>query len=393
MATILLQAAGGFVGGLIGGPFGAIAGRALGALGGYAIDSALFGSTRRIEGARLGAARILEADEGAGIARLYGTARISGQVIWTTRFEETSDTTRQGGKGGTQKSETTTYSYAGNVAIGLCEGPIAGIRRVWADGEELDLTGITYRLHRGDEVQMPDPLIEAKQGAGNAPAYRGLAYIVFERLPLEAYGHRIPQIACEVIRPVGTLENRIRAVTLIPGASEHGLDPVTVRETIRGGEDVTRNRNMLFGGTDIEASLDEMQALCPALERVGLVVAWFGDDLRAGRSTIRPKVEVSARAENRNWRVGETGRGDALLVSQSGGGPAYGGTPSDEGVVAAIVSLRQRGLKVSYYPFILMDVPAGNGLPDPYGGAQQAAYPWRGRISLGAAPEIGRAHV
>jgi hypothetical protein len=174
MATILLQAAGGFVGGLIGGPFGAVAGRALGALGGYAIDSALFAETRRSEGARLGAARILEADEGAGIARLYGTARIAGQVIWTTRFEETSDTTRQGGKGGSSaKSETTTYSYAGNVAIGLCEGPIAGIRRVWADGEELDLTGVTFRLHRGDEAQMPDPLIEAKQGAGNAPAYRG----------------------------------------------------------------------------------------------------------------------------------------------------------------------------------------------------------------------------
>ncbi|BDA83702.1 hypothetical protein Sa4125_12440 [Aureimonas sp. SA4125] len=382
MATILLQAAGGLVGGLIGGPFGAIAGRALGALGGYALDSALFGQTRRSEGARLGASRILEADEGAGVARLYG------QVIWTTRFEETRETSRQGGKGGAPKSETTTYSYAGNVAIGLCEGPIAGIRRVWADGEELDLTGITYRLHRGDETQMPDPLIEAKQGAGNAPAYRGLAYIVFERLPLEAYGNRIPQIACEVIRPVGALEEEIRAVTLIPGASEHGLDPVPMRETVRGGEDILRNRNMLFAASDIEASLDELQALCPRLERVALVVSWFGDDLRAGHCTVRPKVEVSTRDESRPWRVGETERGDALLVSRSGGGPAYGGTPGDQGVVAAIAALRGRGLAVSYYPFLMMDVPAGNGLPDPYGGTEQAAYPWRGRITLDVAPGI-----
>jgi hypothetical protein len=389
MATILLQAAGGFVGGLIGGPFGAVAGRALGALGGYAIDSALFAETRRSEGARLGAARILEADEGAGIARLYGTARIAGQVIWTTRFEETSDTTRQGGKGGSSaRSETTTYSYAGNVAIGLCEGPIAGIRRVWADGEELDLTGVTFRLHRGDEGQMPDPLIEAKQGAGNAPAYRGLAYIVFERLPLDAYGNRIPQIACEVIRPVGALEGQIRAVTLIPGASEHGLDPVPVRETLRAGEDVVRNRNMLFGASDITASLDELQALCPQLERVALVVSWFGDDLRAGRCTIRPKVEVAQRTESRPWRVGDILRADARLVSWSGGGPAYGGTPGDDGVVAAIGALNERGLKISYYPFLLMDVPAGNGLPDPYGAAEQAAYPWRGRISLDVAPGL-----
>ena len=96
MATILLQAAGGALGGFVGGPFGAVAGRALGALGGYAIDGQLFGRRQRIEGSRLRAGRVLEADEGAGIARLYGTARIAGQVIWTTRFEEESATERQG---------------------------------------------------------------------------------------------------------------------------------------------------------------------------------------------------------------------------------------------------------------------------------------------------------
>ncbi len=41
------------------------------------------------------------------------------------------------------------------------------------------------------------------------------------------------------------------------------------------------------------------------------------------------------------------------------------------------------------YPFIMMDVPAGNGLPDPHGGAEQAVYPWRGRITCHPAP--GRA--
>ena len=175
MATILLQAAGGIVGGVLGGPFGAVLGRAVGGLAGASIDSALFGSTKRIEGPRLGNTRIMEADEGAGIARIYGTVRVAGQVIWTTRFEEVSTRQRQGGKGGAPKTETTTYSYYGNVAIGLCEGPVAGIRRVWADGEELDLTEVAYRVHPGDEAQAPDPLIEARQGAGNAPAYRGLA--------------------------------------------------------------------------------------------------------------------------------------------------------------------------------------------------------------------------
>ena len=52
MATILLQAAGGFLGGLLG-PAGAAIGTAVGALAGYAVDRALLSGTRRIEGPRL----------------------------------------------------------------------------------------------------------------------------------------------------------------------------------------------------------------------------------------------------------------------------------------------------------------------------------------------------
>ncbi|WP_062208213.1 glycoside hydrolase/phage tail family protein [Aureimonas sp. AU12] len=389
MATILLQAAGGALGGLVGGPLGAVAGRALGALGGYAIDSRLAAKSQLREGPRLGANRILEADEGGGVARLYGTARIAGQVIWTTRFEEMSTTERQGGKGTGGGTETKTYSYFGNVAIGLCEGPVACVRRIWADGEEMDLSLVNWRLHRGDETQGPDPLIEAKQGRGNVPAYRGLAYVVFERLALERWGNRIPQIACEVLRPVGELEEGVRAITVIPGATEHGLDPLTVRETLRPGEDRLPNRNILHAGNDITASLNELTALCPRLERVALVVSWFADDLRAGRASVRPGVEIGARRESVAWNVGGTERDGARLVSRSDGGPAYGGTPSDAGVVRAIQMLRARGLKVTHYPFLLMDVPADNALTDPYGEARQAAYPWRGRMTLDTAP--GRA--
>ncbi len=385
MATILLQAAGGALGGLVGGPVGAMLGRGLGALAGGVVDQRLFSRTRSVEGARLRGGRVLEADEGAGIARLYGTARIAGQAIWATRFEETRTTERQGGKGRPAGAKVTTYSYHGNLAIGLCEGPIAGVRRVWADGEELDLTTVEMRVHRGTEDQMPDPLIEARQGAGNAPAYRGLAYVVFERLALERWGNRLPQIACEVIRPIGEMEEEMRAVTIIPGASEHGLDPVTVRERLGPGTDRLANRNVSHSGNDFAASLDELTALCPKLERAALIVAWFADDLRCGRASVRPGVEVASRAETVRWSVDGIGRGAARLVSRSAGGPAYGGTPSDEGVVRSIRALKARGLKVTHYPFLLMDVPAGNGLPDPHGDGHQPAYPWRGRMSLDVA--------
>jgi len=379
MATLLLQAAGAALGGLFG-PFGAILGRAAGALAGSAVDRALIAGTATISGARMGDARIPGADEGTAISRVYGTARVGGTLIWATRFEEEVAVEREGGKATGTRVET--FRYFASFAVGICEGPIAGVRRVFADGREIDLAGIEMRIHRGTASQAPDPLIEAKQGAGNAPAYRGLAYAVFERLPLDVFGNRIPVLQFEVMRPVGTLEKKIRAVTVIPGSSEHGYDPRPVTEKTGAGAGRNINRNTTTAATDWEASIDELQALCPNLERVGLVVAWFGTDLRAGHCRIVPGVEVPARtAESRPWRVSGVSRGAAHVVSRSGGGPAYGGTPSDESVVAAINDLRRRGLEVYLYPFMLMDVPAANDLPDPYGGSRQAPYPWRGRIT------------
>lgn len=379
MATILFQAAGAALGGVFG-PVGAIAGRAIGALAGSAVDRALLGGSQTLTGARLQNARIPGAEEGTGIARVYGTVRTGGTLIWATRFEEEVTSERGGGKATGPRIDT--YSYFANFAVGICEGPIAGVRRVWADGRELDLTDIPMRIHRGYADQLPDPLIEAKQGTANAPAYRGLAYAVFERLPLDTFGNRIPILQFEVMRPTGTLENRIRAVTVIPGSSEHGYDPRRVTERLGAGEGRNINRNNRMAETDWTASMDELQALCPNLERVALVVAWFGTDLRAGHCRIVPGVEVGTRSdESRPWRVSGIGRGAAHRVSQSGGGPAYGGTPSDDSVAAAIADLKTRGLKVYLYPFVLMDVPAENALPNPYGGTGQAAYPWRGRIT------------
>ena len=141
-------------------------------------------------------------------------------MIWATRFEEEKQTRRQGGKGGPKVNE---YSYFANVAFALCEGEIAGVRSIWADGREVDQEEIELRVYRGSEDQQPDPLIEAKQGAGNAPAYRGTAYVVFERFALADYGNRIPQFQFEVLRPVDSVAANIRGVALIPGSTEYGL--------------------------------------------------------------------------------------------------------------------------------------------------------------------------
>jgi len=119
-------------------------------------------------------------------------------------------------------------------------------------------------------------------------------------------------------------------------------------------------------------------------------VTWFGDDLRAGHCRIRPKVvDAEVNGHSTAWRVAGLLRAEVGEVSADGGPPAYGGTPSDESVVAAIAEIRARGLKVTLYPFVMMDIAPDNALPDPYGGeAGQPAYPWRGRITCTPAPGV-----
>jgi len=402
MTTFVLSVAGAAAGSALFGPIGALAGRLAGAVIGNVIDRSLFGGgptiERSSEGPRLADLEVMASTEGAPIPRVYGRVRLAGQVIWatnlrevvTTRTETTGDSGGGKGGGGGGGAEvvttTTTYSYFANFAVGLCQGPIGSVLRVWADGKLMDLTGITMRQYRGDEQQMPDPLIVAKEGA--APAYRGLAYVVFENLPLANFGNRIPQLSFEIVRPVGRLERMVRAVTLIPGATEFGYEPATVVRLLGPGQSAPENRHVAFAPSDVVASLDELQAVCPNLERVAVVVSWFGTDLRAGACEIVPGIDNAAKSTHGGtWSVAGLGRAQARAVSLADGRAAFGGTPSDASVRHLIAELKARGLKVTLYPFVMMDIAPGNARPDPWTGAPaQPAFPWRGRITCDPAP-------
>jgi hypothetical protein len=295
-----------------------------------------------------------------------------------------------GGGGGT---EVTEYFYFASFAVALCEGPITGIGRIWADGKIMSRDGVTLRLHKGGEEQEPDPFIASKMGAANTPAYRGTAYVVFEELPLERFGNRLPQLSFEVFRPLAepdTAEGLVRAVTLIPASGEFAYATHGIRKGA-SGETAAENLNALEHETDLVVALDRLQASAPRVESVSLVVAWFGDDLRAGHCQVRPAVEVAAKATSpRAWVVNGVERGAAHVVSTDvEGRPIYGGTPADFAVVQAIQELKARGFRVTFYPFILMDVPAGNDLPDPHSDHAatlgQPTFPWRGRITCSPA--------
>ncbi|RHZ92684.1 hypothetical protein D1114_16965 [Cereibacter sphaeroides] len=402
MATLVLGAAGAAIGGSIG---GAILGVSAATIGGFigstigsVVDSWIVSSlapTQRIEGPRLDSLRITSSTEGAVIPRVYGRMRMGGNIIWATDFrEETKTTTQGGGKGGGGgKVKTTEYLYYASFAVALCEGPITGIGRIWADGKPMDLSGVTWSWYPGDEAQSADPFIAARMGAASTPAYRGTAYVVFEELALSTYGNRLPQLSFEVFRPLAdpdTAEGLTRAVTMIPASGEFTYATQAIRKT-DGGATVPENLNALADSTDMVEALNRLQAMAPAVESVSLVVAWFGDDLRAGSCKVRPGVEVSAKSTTpASWSVNGVSRAGAFLVSRDDQDrPVYGGTPSDFAVVQAIQEMTARGLRVTFYPFILMDVPPGNSLPNPYSDnaaeTGQPAFPWRGRITCSPA--------
>lgn len=389
MATVLLGSVGGAIGGLFGGPLGATIGHALGGWAGSFLDqqivNALTPPTKR-EGPRLATTDVQTSTEGSVINRLIGRSRLTGQIIWATRFEEQAVTQTSGGKGSTgPQTITTEYRYFGNFAVGLCEGAVQRIGRIFADGKEIDQTLYTIRKYLGTATQPTDPLLEAKEGA--APAYRGLCYLVFEHLPLADWGNRLPQLSVEVHHAVGALERQVQGVAII-GGNEFGFDTKPVKRTgTAGGEAL--NRHTLVAGTDFEASVTALLDLAPNVKSAMLVVPWFGSDLRAGQCTIRAKVDDGTKTTDVAWSVEGLARGDVPVISTVNGKAAYGGTPTDQSVLAAIALLKARGVAVTLCPFIMMDVAQANSLPNPYSAnaaaAGQPAYPWRGRVTVSPA--------
>lgn len=158
------------------------------------------------EGPRLHDLKVQSSAHGTMIPFAYGTVRIAGNVIWATDLEEQvveESTSASGGKGGdtTVTSTTRSYIYFANFAVGLCEGPIQSISRVWANGKLIHddtMSLLDMTLYQGNESQLPDDLMESFEGIGEVPAHRGIAYVVIRRLELTEYGNQIPNLQFEV---------------------------------------------------------------------------------------------------------------------------------------------------------------------------------------------------
>ena len=208
------QAAGGVIGAIAGSFLGSpFLGAQLGMMVGGAISPQKGKSTA---GPRLNDLSVQTSTYGAVIPRVYGTAAINGNIFWleNNKLLETVRKKKSGGKGGGSVT-TRTYTYSATFAIGLCRGPIIGIRRIWIRGNLIYDAGSTdtntiiasneaaegFRVYRGTDTQTADSRIQSTLGVDNTPAWRGLAYIVFYDLDLTSYGNSLAgaQVRAEVV--------------------------------------------------------------------------------------------------------------------------------------------------------------------------------------------------
>ena len=181
-------------------------------------------ASKHIEGPRVTDLKVTKGDYGAPWPRVWGTRWLRPPVIWAQDLKEVKQTRKT--KGGKYND----YTYFGYWAHGLAIHELAAVRRIKADGHLIyDASGagpVTpftlngdgggksgggggstiadyMRFVPGNFTQDPDPAImadvEAKNGEGSCPAYRGRSLLVFDGVPLEKFGNRIPQIEVEVV--------------------------------------------------------------------------------------------------------------------------------------------------------------------------------------------------
>jgi len=170
-------------------------------------------ASKKIEGPRLTDLTVSVADYGTVLNYFEGICSSDGCPIFFA--EDMKEVKRQRKTKGGKYND---YTYFGTWANAVADQQIDAVTRMWMDKHLVyDATGTgpvtpfsiadgfniadSMRFYLGTEDQEPDPrmlaTVDAKQGAGSCPAYRGVSYVMLVDLPTEKFGNRVPQVRIE----------------------------------------------------------------------------------------------------------------------------------------------------------------------------------------------------
>ncbi|WP_288305482.1 phage tail protein [uncultured Acidaminococcus sp.] len=122
---------------------------------------------------------VTTAEYGSAVPEVFGTTRRSGNVIYYDDFTAHEHReSHKAGKGGRKKTVTITYTYTVATILGLCEGPINGIGKVWVGKSVYDYPNddIGLTCWTGTDTQKPWAYVQGKHPDKALP-YKGLAYM------------------------------------------------------------------------------------------------------------------------------------------------------------------------------------------------------------------------
>lgn len=138
------------------------------------------GHTTTIRANKIADFTVSTAEYGSAVPEILGTTRISGNVIYYDDFtaHEHRETQRSGKGGHSSKTVTISYTYTVAVILGLCEGPIQGLKRVWIGKDIYTYPNDTIQLtlFTGETNQKPWAYTLGKH-PDKALSYSGLAYM------------------------------------------------------------------------------------------------------------------------------------------------------------------------------------------------------------------------
>ena len=225
--------------------------------------------------------QINTASYGEVVPEILGTTRVSGNIIDYEDFtaHEHKTTTRTG-KGGGSKHTDISYTYTVAAAIALCEGPIAGIGKVWKDKEvyQYPNENIQLTLFNGAVAQAPWPYMTSKHPDKALP-YSGLAYMA----GVVDLGDRgsLPQYNFEVY---GKLRDTGDGVDVNPADYiEHVLQSVGADVQIEGIENFRaycKAADILISTPPAQKSAKAQQIINDIAEITNSLVFWSTDRLK-----------------------------------------------------------------------------------------------------------------
>jgi len=118
---------------------------------------------------------------GLPIPLIYGTTRVTPNLIWYGDFTAIAHTSVSSGGGGGKggggggQSTSTTYTYTASFALALCEGQISGITSAWIDKTKVSPSSL-FSLFLGTYPQTPWSYLSSNH-AGQNLGYQGIAYV------------------------------------------------------------------------------------------------------------------------------------------------------------------------------------------------------------------------